>query len=468
MTRRAAVALVAGLAVGSCARYQPAPLDPSVHLREYGARRLDDGAMIAWVQRWAGPIALAGWTDRQLAAAAIRLRAEIARARADWHVAKAGERTAGVRPAPGVTADVERAVSGSDGQPPWVVGLGGLLSVELGGKRGARLQQARARTAEAEAALAIATWRVTANVRRATVGITLADVGMIGAAEELSVLRQVQELERQRFAESAVTSSELARTGSDVEAARAEVARAERGRIEARAALSVAIGLPPSALHSIAIAPAISTACERLDSLRADSLQTLALTMRPEMALALAGYAFAESEVRLQVARRFPDLEIGPGFIWDQGVHRWTLSLALPALLALRHHAPIVEAEAARGAAAARVTETQDAILGELALGRESCRGTRLERVAADSQIAAAERTRSLAEAAYARGESTRLETALAQLAVIRARRAGREASRSIALAGMALEDATGLWRGASGAGWPDPRAGVQQEGDDR
>jgi outer membrane protein TolC len=424
--------------------------------------------MIAWVQRWAGPVALAGWTDRQLAVAAIRMRAEIARARAEWRVAKAGERTAAVRPAAGVSGDVERAVSGSDGQPPWVVSVGALASVELGGKRGARLQQARARTAEAGAGLAIETWRVTSDVRRATVGITLADAAMIGAAEELSGLRQVQELEQQRFAEAAVTSSELARTGSDVEVARVDVARAERDRIGARAALAGAIGLPPSSLHSIAVAPSTSNACERLDSLGRDSIQTVALTMRPQMARALAGYALAESDVRLQVARQYPDLEIGPGFIWDQGVHRWTLALALPALLALRHHEPVAEAEATRAAAGARVIEAQDSILGQLAFARETCRGARLEQVAADSQMAAAQRAKSRADAAYARGESARLETALAQLAVIRALRARREAARSSTLAGIALEEAAGVWEGARAAAWPDPRTSTQQEGDNR
>jgi outer membrane protein TolC len=468
MRWRTAAATIAGLVVGSCARYQPAPIDPALHVQEYRARRLDEAAMLAWVQKWAGPVALAGWTDRQLAVAAIRLRAEISRARAEWLVAKAGERTAGVRPAPGVNADVERAVSGSAGQPPWVVGIGVLASVELGGKRGARIQQARARTAAAEAGLATETWRVTSGVRRAAVGITLADAAMIGAAEELSVLLKVQELEQQRFAEAAVTSSELARTGSDVEEARVEVARAERDRIEARAALSVAIGLPPATLHSIAVAPTTSAACERLDSLGADSLQALALTLRPEMARVLAGYALAESDVRLQVARQYPDLDIGPGFIWDQGVHRWTLALALPALLASRHHEPIAEAEAARRAAGARVAEVQDSLLGQLAFARETCRATRLEQMAADSQMAAAHRAKSRADAAYARGESARLETSLALLAVVRAERARRNASRSTALASMALEDATGTWQGAGTGPWPDPRQGPEQEGDAR
>src|SRR5438876_1180640 len=112
----------------------------------------------------------------------------------------------------------------------------------------------------------------------------------------------VQEVEQQRVAEAAVTASEVARTGSEVEEVRGAVAVTEGELIGARAALSVAVGLPPRALDSIGLAPAVSGSCVRLDSLGADSLETLALSTRPEIAGALAGYAGAEAQLRLQVA----------------------------------------------------------------------------------------------------------------------------------------------------------------------
>ncbi len=135
-------------------------------------------------------------------------------------------------------------------------------------------------------------------------------------------------------------------------------------------------------MDSIAIVPVASHACERLDSLGMDSLETLALSTRPEIARALAEYAGAEANLKLQVARQFPDLDLGPGFIWDQGVHRWTLALAVPGLLGFRNRGPIAEATASRRASAARVVETQDSILGELTIAGEGCqrRATRANR----------------------------------------------------------------------------------------
>ncbi len=121
---------------------------------------------------------------------------------------------------------VERAVSGNDGQSPWVVALGGLYTVELGGKRGARLQQARARTTAAEADLALAFWQVVRRIRAAALAVTLADGEREGMALELTTIGTVLDLERQRFAEAAVSSSEVARTGSEVEEVRTPVSPA--------------------------------------------------------------------------------------------------------------------------------------------------------------------------------------------------------------------------------------------------
>ena len=449
--------LLATVLFGGCAHYQPQPIDAPAHVLEYRTRRLDDSALTAWVGRWAGPVSSPGWTDRQLAVAALALRAEVPRARAEWHAVRAGERTAGSRPQPGASVNVERAVSGSDGQSPWVVSLGALLTLELGGKRSARLQQAQARTSVAEAELAATAWRVARDTRRAALDVTLAEAERAGAAGELSAIAGVQSLEEQRFAEAAVTSSEVARRGSEVAEARGAVARAERERIEARAALAAAIGLPPRAFDSIAVAPVESPGCERLGAIGADSLQVLALTTRPEMPRILAEYAGAEAALKLQVARQYPDLDLGPGFTWDQGVHRWTLALAVPGLLAFRNRGPIYEAEATRTAAAARVVETQDSILSDLAIAGEGCRGARIERVAADSQVAAAGRSVARARAAYERGEAPRLDAALAELALAKAERAGREADRRAATAGFAVEAATGEWLGQAGPGWPDP-----------
>jgi len=450
--------LIMVLLLAGCARYQPRPLDLAAHPTQYRARRLDDPRLLAWVGRWSSAPTPHRWTGRQLALAALGMRADLARARAEWRAAQAAERTAAKRPPPGAQGSVERAVSGSEGQSPWVVSLGTLLNVELGGKRGARLQQARARTAIAEAELRLTAWRVARETQAAAQRLAGSEADLDAARREVGALAGLEARERARYQEASLSSAELARTGTEVQAARADAAAAEAIALDARASLAGALAVPTGALDSLAVSVDSAADCAALETTGPDSIATLALGARPEMGRALADYAAAESDLRLEVARQYPDLELGPGFIWDQGVHRWTLALALPNLLGFRNRAAITEAEAARAAAGARVAETQELLLSDVGMAVSGCRGAVLERAAADSQVVVAARAASLAQAAYERGETSGLEPALAALAVARAERLQNAARTRAMGAAQALVAAAGNALSLSAERWPDPR----------
>jgi outer membrane protein, heavy metal efflux system len=455
------VALQASLALLlcslGCTRYQAQPLDLTAHPAEYRARHLNDPAVLRLVDEFAGVASDSGWTDRQLAIAALHFRPELSRARAQWRAARAGEVSAGARPQPGAQADAERAVSGAQGSSPWVVSLGGLYSLEFGGKRGARLLQARARTAVAEAELRFVAWQVVSDVRSAVVESSRAQQELADAEIEAETLEQIRMLTESRYREAVLTSSELARAGGEVQVARTAVSGARGALLTAQAGLSRAIAVPATALDSVRLAAPRIAGCEWLDSLGRDSVDVVGLRSRAEISQALAGYALAEADLRQQVAQQFPDLELAPGFIWDQGVHRWTLAFSLPRLLLNRNRGPIAEASVRRGAAAARVAEAQEQVLGETGAGQLACRAARVELAAADSQLVAADRAAQLAGIAFQRGETGRIEVAQAELSLLRARRVQHIATRRWVGAGLAIERAAGVWQ-ENAARWPDPR----------
>jgi outer membrane protein, heavy metal efflux system len=455
--------LCLALASAACVRYQPRPLDPAAHPAEVLRRDLADSALLAAVGRYAGRPEANRWTDRQLALAALRLRSDLRRLRAEWRAASAAVRTAGARRGIGVQGEVERRVSGRDEGSPWVVGLAGILEVELGGKRGARVQAARAGVALAESRLVASSRTAALETRLAAATLAHALAEADDARDEVRALEAVHALERARFAEAALGVSELARTGTEIQTARLALAEAEHAALAARAALAGAVALPVRALDTLAPVVEPPTGCATLDSAEPGRFVAEALERRQEIAIALGEYAVAESRLRLEVARQFPDLELGPGFVWDQGVNRWALAFAIPALLGSRNRGPIAEAVAAREVAALRVAEVQDSVLADLEFAVQRCRGAALELAAADSVVAAAERLDRRERQAYERGESSRLEPARAELQLVRARRAGRAAERRLAFAAIELERAAGGPPSPDGR-WPDPRQDPDEE----
>ncbi|HUR93420.1 MAG TPA: TolC family protein [Gemmatimonadales bacterium] len=446
------------LATLGCVRYAPAPLELGLHPAAYRARRLTEPKLLAWVARWTARPEGLRWNDRQLALVALATRSDLARARVDWRTAQASERTAGERPRPGLEAGVERAVSGSEGNSPWVISLAGLVDLELGGKRGARVQRARAQAAVAEAELRLTAWRVVLDVRAAALALSSGAADLALARREVAALEGVRQLETDRYREASLTAAELARTGAEAQDARVRTSAVESQLLEARVALASALAVPAVAVDSLDLTFEPVVRCGELARVGADSLATLALSSRPEIGMALAGYAVSEASLRLEVARQYPDLELGPGFVWDQGVHRWTLALALPGLLAFRNRGAIKEAEASRTAAAARVAELQDELLGDVELAVARCRGAALQRAAADSQVTIARQSADAARAAYARGETSRLDPALAELALLRAERARVGADARLRASDHALDAALGGFPGPDQGRWPDPR----------
>jgi len=449
--------LCVALSCAACVRYQPRPLDPTTHTAQVFRRDLGDTALLAAVARHAGRPEAYRWTDRQLAVAALTLRSDLRRLRAEWHAAQAAVRSAGERPGVGVQGEVERRVGGREVEDPWVVGVSGVVHLELGGKRGARLQAAQAGVTVAESRLVGSSRAVAVQTRLAAGALVHALVEAVDASEEVQALEQVHALEQSRYAEAALAASELARTSTEIQNARLAQAEAEHAALTARAALAAVMALPAPALDSLVPVLGPSSGCGSLDSIAPAEFAAGAVQRRTEVATALAEYAVAESRLRLEVARQYPDLELGPGFVWDEGVHRWTLALALPALLGSRNRGAIMEADAARDVAGLHVAEAQDSVLADVDMAVQGCRGAALELVAADSVVAAAERLDRREREAYERGETSGLEPARVELQLLRARRARRAAERRLAQAALELERAAGGPPSADGQ-WPDPR----------
>jgi outer membrane protein TolC len=455
MTRRPSLLLVA-LVGAACARYVPAPLDTSRAIPRYHARSLDDPGLAAWLDSLGVRPSGAERDPALLAFAALWFAPELEARRAEWRAAVAAERTAAQRPALGPDADVERRVGGAELESPWVVALSLPLTVELGGKRGARVALARARTLGARVALDDAAWRTVQAVRAASVEYAAARLTRDGAARERDAASRAEALVRARYEEGALPSTELYRASADARTADAAYVAADGAARVAAGRLARAVGVPAAEVLRRPVGDPEPRGCGWADSLQADSLEAVALRRRNELGLALARYAETEAEVRLAVAERNPDLTLAPGFIWDQGVHRWTLGLGLPGLIR-PGRGPVAEATARRSGAAAEVLAAQTSVLGDLEVARAECAAASDALAAIDSVVDRARRGAAAAGDAYRRGESGELEVREAELVVVRAERERIAATTRLMLASLDVETAAGFWPGGPER-WPDPR----------
>jgi outer membrane protein TolC len=441
-------------------RYEPTPLDPQAQLGAYAGRRLDDPELARFLASRGVPPDDSGLTPSALGLAALYFRSNLTEARAAVRAARAGEITAGTRPFPSATATVERATS-SDGRngSPWTLSLTSGLTFETGGKREARQVRARAVTLGTVLRLDVTGWHLAQEARRAAVALLGADRDVADVEAEISALRTVLELLRARYAEGRVSLADVAQAETDVQTAVVALVQVRRARTDMRSSLARALGVSPRPVETMSIREDLRSGCDAGDAANVEGptgLGLAALRNRYEVGAALADYAVAEADLQLAVAQQYPNLTIGPGVAWNQGVGRWLLSAGSAAIPVNGNRGPIAEGEARRAVHAARVTMAEDGILAQVDSARAGCRDIRGEIAAADSLVAATTERLRLTEAAYARGEIGLTDVAFARLALVRVTRTRHQALQRQQVAGAALEAAIGRWVTAPSIRWPD------------
>lgn len=454
---RRAAAFTAVL-LGACVRYQPAPLDPARGPDTYRARRLDDTALVAWVgEHYGTPPSAETWTAGQLAVAALALRPDLAVARGDVTRARAAGITARARPQPGIQGDVERFTWGQEQGGPWVVGFGVPITLELGGKRGARALAADARLAERGFAVRETAWTATREVRDAAWALQVTHELAAAVRRVADLQAAVLEGLETRFRDGSIGASEIARARADDRGARLATALAAAAEDAARTALARAVGVPVAAVERLSVTRLASSGCDWADPARQTEAERMALQNRYLVGGAVAAYAVADAELRVEIARQYPDLQLTPGFVFDQATNRWTLGWAFPSLALHRNRGPIAEATARREQAGAGVAAAQMAVLADVEAAAATCRREAILRDAQRSIRTAADSVEQRAAAAYERGEAASLELRLARVAVAQTQVAELESTLRLGRAAIELESAMGVWLQDTPRQWPDP-----------
>jgi cobalt-zinc-cadmium efflux system outer membrane protein len=151
--------------------------------------------------------------------------------------------------------------------------------------------------------------------------------------------------------------------------------RAAEGRVsETRAALAAAIGIPVAGLEGVHFSWAAWEQPPDSESLSAAFVQREAVLNRLDVRRALAEYAGAEAALQLEIARQHPDIEIGPGYQYEERDSFFTVGLAVTLPLFNRNQGPIAEAEARRKEAAAQFLVTQAQVIAQSEAARERYR----------------------------------------------------------------------------------------------
>jgi outer membrane protein TolC len=302
------------------------------------------------------------WGLAKLTLAAFYFSPDLDVARASLDVASAGTITAGVRPNPSITV-----APGWEGAPesPWLFRFDFQLPIETGGKRGYRILSAQRQSEASRIQVAEIAWRVRNRVRAALLDHLL-------AVRELELLRTEERIRSDsvhlveaRFNVGEAARPELDALRLDLSTLNEELHTAEGRLSETKTALANAIGIPESALEEVRFSwPGLHNPSPT-ESLSHEQIQRLAVLNRLDVRRGLAEYAAAEANLQLEIAKQYPDIQLGPAYDFDEGHNKFSLGLGITIPLFNRNQGPIAEADARRKQAAANFLVTQARAIGE-------------------------------------------------------------------------------------------------------
>ncbi|MBW4054313.1 MAG: TolC family protein [Proteobacteria bacterium] len=212
----------------------------------------------------------------------------------------------------------------------------------------------------------------------------------------------------------ACTAPEASQAHIALDGTRVNLAKAERQSQDERAQMAAVIGLPVDALAHIRIG--FETFERIYPDIPAADVRRQAILNRADVAAALAEYAASQAALQLEIARQYPDIHIGPGYVFDAGAEKFVLLLSnIVVPLFNQHKGAIAEAEAGRTEAAARINAVQARAIDATARAVQDYRAARENLLIAESLLAAQKRQLQEVHTSFEAGETDRLTLTLAQ-----------------------------------------------------
>jgi cobalt-zinc-cadmium efflux system outer membrane protein len=421
LSRLAVILLFAALLVG-CASYESRPLVPRDELERLRTRVLER-LVVEQARPGEVPLQVAsfdpadGLDEVELIAVALTLNPSLWAKRLEIGEAEALLITAGLWPNPEIGLAVRPGINTAT---PTDVDLEALFSVLRPNERKARRGVALARLDTVRAEVAALELGVVAQTRKARLGVLAADEGARLLEGEAALREEVSTYLRRRKDLGEATDLDLLVADLELAEIRRELRDAQADRRRARRALNEILGLPAS--YEIALTGGLSVAMVGIPS--DEELDQQLLSRRFDLRAREHQYRQAEEELRLAIARQYPDLRLGPSYEGEEGSSTLGAGIAIDLPLLNQNQGEIAEKYASRERARAEYASVLHALRTAALEARAELERARAEvEVQQREVLPLIERTEALFEGAFRARELSIFEWITARTRALRARR---------------------------------------------
>jgi cobalt-zinc-cadmium efflux system outer membrane protein len=429
--------------VCGCVRYVPRPIDPPVLEQSYRVRTLTDSNLQEFF-RANSRVEPQQWPPQSMDLEALTVLAlyfspDLDEARSRVAAADAAVTTARARPNPSIVAGAGYTDAE---QSPYAARFDLEIPFETAGKRQYRIQHAQQLTEAARFSLGETAWSVRSRLRVALMDHLISNRELEQRRAEALIRQETVAIYERRLEVGETSTPFVTAARTDLSRVQLEIEQLQGRIAQTRAAIAGIVGLSVPALDTVQFAFADLERAPAEQALNIQSVQKTGLMNRLDVQRLLAEYAAADSDLRLQIARQYPDIVLAPGYSFGEGDNSYLIGPGLVLPLLARNRGPIAEANAHRETAGARFLGAQAAAISEMERGLADYRSALRELNQAQTTLDLVRQREQTTERQLTAGEVDRLALVSVRLEAAAADRDRLTALRRTHTALGALEDA--------------------------
>lgn len=394
------------------------------------------------------PLPIQSWALDELTYCALFFNTTANVAKAKWEEAKAKISTANQSQTATINGKLGHSNLKNGDNSPWAYGLGVDIPIETANKREIRTEHASYEAEIAHIEMAQTDWQL-----RNQIALQLTDYheSVANAAllkKQLDSQAALFNMLNKRYQLGMLSSFEL-NTAKLQQQNALQSLTAEQARLpELRAKLAASVGLTSEKFNKLQLSPLnldstlSQISAEHFSSAaQFKSLQSTALLNRLDIRASLARYAVAESQLKLEVAKQYPDITLSPSFAFEFGDSIWSLGISSLLSLLNKNTSLIAEATSLREVEAANFEALQAKVIGDLSQAQAAYLASKATQAKAQENLITQLQINQQIQKQFDQGYIDRLELTSQQLNAISAEQNLVTAKFQSLRAAYAIED---------------------------
>ena len=318
---------------------------------------------------------------------------------------------------------------------PFAFGFSIDIPIETAKKRDIRIENAGHLSEAAKLEIAQTAWQLHNQVAQNLNEYQFNQQQVKLLTEEQSRRQEIVAIYQKRLTLGAASNVELSTAKLQLQTTTSELIASEQNKLVLLSKLASNLGIPLNKVTAMNLSNGDDTQQTLNNQNIPTDIQASALLNRLDIRIALEKYASAESKLKLEIARQYPDINISPGYAYEFSDRVWSLGLSSLLTLLNKNKVAIAEAKALREVEAAQFTALQSKVISDTNIANA---GLIQAKLALDNQMQMLKQQQNNSQRMarkFAAGEIDRLELTYAKLE-------GNVAERNLALANFQLKTA--------------------------